>query len=262
MGSWTAAARAARARGGDHRDRLLGVQPRGAAHRRGPLATTLLRRRARPRPASAIRRDAATRSKNASSASIRRSHAYSCAVCDARAPQLAPAARGLPAAAAGRGATAAGVASGIRQLTPSTQKSRLPCASVQTTAAPVAIASSGGSAKPSCTEVWMNTVASQNSSLTARRSASRRSARRPGASSGSIPNRHSSGRGSRQCAPRRERQRQVLQRVRAPEREHHVLAALHVGARAEVSRSIPGGISSASRSSSRSRSRFHEEIVM
>ena len=49
--------------------------------------------------------------------------------------------------------TAGTVGSGIRQLTPSTQKSRLPWASVQTTAPPVAIASSGGSAKPSCREV-------------------------------------------------------------------------------------------------------------
>ncbi len=41
------------------------------------------------------------------------------------------------------------------------------------------------------------------------------------------------GRGARQRLPRRDGQRQVLQRVGAPEREHHVLAARDVGARAE-----------------------------
>ena len=95
-------------------------------------------------------------------------------------------------------ATASGVGSGMRQFSPSTQKSRLPWASVQTTAPPVAIASSGGRQKPSCVEVWTNTVASLNSSLTssslgrldvaARRSSS--------PSSGSMPNSHSSGRGA------------------------------------------------------------------
>ena len=54
----------------------------------------------------------------------------------------------------------------MRQFSPSTQKSRLPCASVQTTAPPVAIDSSGGRQKPSWTEVWTNTVASLSSSLT------------------------------------------------------------------------------------------------
>ena len=62
--------------------------------------------------------------------------------------------------------TASASGSGIRQFSPSRQKSRLPCASVHTTAPPVAIDSSGGSAKPSCVEVCTNTVASLNSSLT------------------------------------------------------------------------------------------------
>ena len=60
-----------------------------------------------------------------------------------------------------------------------------------------------------------------------------------------------------QRAPRVDRQRQVLQRVGAPEREHHVLAPLPPPGRGrKFSRSIPGGISSASRPSSRRRSRF------
>jgi hypothetical protein len=37
---------------------------------------------------------------------------------------------------------------------------------VQTTGAPAAIASSGGSAKPSCRDVWTNTLASFNSTFT------------------------------------------------------------------------------------------------
>ena len=118
--------------------------------------------------------------------------------------------------------------SGIRQFSPSTQKSRLPCASVHTTAPPVAIASSGGRQKPSCVEVCTNTVASLNSSLTSSSlgelDVAHARARWP--SSGSIPNRHSSGRGSGSARHAVDRQRQVLQRVGAPEREHHVVAAL------------------------------------
>jgi len=63
-------------------------------------------------------------------------------------------------------ATAAGVASGIRQFSPSTQKSRLPCASVQTTAPPVAIDSRIGRQNPSCVEVCTNTVAWLSNTLT------------------------------------------------------------------------------------------------
>ena len=74
--------------------------------------------------------------------------------------------RGVPEQPPERAATDSTVGSGIRQLTPSTQKSRLPWASVQTTAPPVAIASSGGRQKPSCVEVWTNTAASLSSSLT------------------------------------------------------------------------------------------------
>ena len=54
----------------------------------------------------------------------------------------------------------------MRQLTPSTQKSMLPWASVQTTAQPAAMASRGGRQKPSCCEVCTNTVASLRRRLT------------------------------------------------------------------------------------------------
>ena len=69
--------------------------------------------------------------------------------------------------------------------------------------APVAIASSGGSAKPSWVEVCTNTVAWLNSSLTRSSSGELHvaSCRARSASSGSIPNRHSSGRG---CASARQ----------------------------------------------------------
>jgi len=63
-------------------------------------------------------------------------------------------------------ATSSTVGSGIRQFSPSTQKSRLPWASVHTTAPPVAIDSSSGSAKPSWVEVSKNTDAWLKSSLT------------------------------------------------------------------------------------------------
>ena len=61
----------------------------------------------------------------------------------------------------------AGVRSaGMRQLCSWRQKSRLPWASVQTTAAPAAIASSTGRQKPSCFEVCSGIVAWLRSSLT------------------------------------------------------------------------------------------------
>ena len=63
-------------------------------------------------------------------------------------------------------ATAAGSGSTIRQFWPSTQKSRLPLASVHTTGAPAAMASSGGRQKPSWIEVCTNTVAWLSSSFT------------------------------------------------------------------------------------------------
>ena len=77
---------------------------------------------------------------------------------DPRASEPLAAARGRRAAAASAAADRArrrARASGSSRHR--TQKSRLPCASVQTTAPPVAIDSSGGSAKPSCVEVCTNT---------------------------------------------------------------------------------------------------------
>ena len=71
----------------------------------------------------------------------------------------ARAARRRRAAARSRRPPRAPSGSGIRQFSPSRQKSRLPWASVHTTAPPVAIDSSGGRQKPSCTEVCTNTVA-------------------------------------------------------------------------------------------------------
>ena len=120
-----------------------------------------------------------------------------------RADPAACAARGRPAAGTRRRSPAPSSGSGIRQFSPSTQKSRLPCASVQTTAQPVAIASSGGSAKPSCVEVWTNTVASLKQLVDLLVAGRRPRSACPlrSASSGSIPNRHSSGRGSGSAAP-------------------------------------------------------------
>ena len=93
-------------------------------------------------------------------------------------------------------ATASGSAAGMRQFSPSRQKSRLPCASVQTTGMPVAIASSTGRQKPSWREVWTNTVAVLSSSLTSA-SLGDTAYRAPSGSpsAGSMPNSHSSGRG-------------------------------------------------------------------
>ena len=107
-----------------------------------------------------------TRSKNAlelaraggSSRSPRRS--------PAPPPTAARAAPDPPSTRATAAATAPGSAAGMRQFSPSRQKSRLPCASVQTTGTPVAIASSTGRQKPSWREVWTNTVAVLSSSLT------------------------------------------------------------------------------------------------
>ena len=111
-------------------------------------------------------RAAATPSKKRSSSSSRRDQSYrrgglAAGRGEARA-QLRVAEHALRSPRRRR----AGSAAGIRQFSPSRQKSRLPCASVQTTGAPVAIASSGGRQKPSCVEVCTNTVAVLNSSLT------------------------------------------------------------------------------------------------
>ncbi len=132
-------------------------------------------------------------------------------------------------------------------------------------AAPVAIASSGGSAKPSCDgglDEDRGVVEELVDLLVAR--ASRRSASpaRP-PSSGSMPNRHSSGPRLRQRAPRGDRQRQVLQRVRAAERQHHVLAGARPPRAGGTCRGrCPAGSARRRVPSSRSRSRFQEEIVM
>ena len=225
--------------------------PRAPRRRRARLATDAQPRRGTAR----ARRSAAPRRTPARSR------------CPpARAARAAP---GRRAGARAPRATASPVGSGIRQFSPSTQKSRLPCASVQTTAPPVAIASSGGSAEALVRrglDEHRRLVEQLVDLLVARatrRSACPRSSRAPARSrTGTAPAR-SAVRALAQRAPRVDRQRQVLQRVGAPEREHHVRrAARRPRAGGSVSRSIPGGISSASSPSSRRRSRFQEEIVM
>ncbi len=135
------------------------------------------------------------------------------------------AARDRRAGAASAPATAAAFASGIRQLTPSTQKSRLPCASVHTTAAPgrhrlqrrqrEALVYGGLDEHGRFAEQLVDLL------VAGRVDVAHAGLRELGLD----PEQAQLGARLGQRAPRGERQRQVLQRVGAPEREHHVLAA-------------------------------------
>ena len=94
---------------------------------------------------------------------------------------------------------------------------------------------------PRGSEVCTNTVASLKSSLTSSSVGALDVAhpRARSASSGSIPNRHSSGRGSGSAA-RRRASAAGSSAGWTPEREHHVGAARHVGSGAEVLEVDPG----------------------
>ncbi len=108
-----------------------------------------------------------------------------------------------------------------------------------------AIASSGGRQKPSCVEVWTNTVASLKSSLTSsslgRVDVARAVLR---AELGLDAEQPQLGPRLAERAPRVDRQRQVLQRVACGPSASSMSSRRATSVeRAEVSRSMPGGIS-------------------
>jgi len=146
------------------------------------------------------------------------------------------------ALAARAAVTAPASGSGIRQFSPSTQKSRLPWASVQTTAPPVAIDSSGGKRKALVhggLDEHGCLVEELVHLLVGGRDDVAYDARLL-ASSGSMPNMHSSGARLGQGAPRRERQRRFFSGVGAPDRQDHVLQARHLLQGTEGAEVIPG----------------------
>ena len=144
------------------RDRLPGVQPSRSTRRRGSLTPAWVRNDVGGGP---ILRGRAISNMNCSSRVDPLGPVVTANGRQARLTQSRAEAR-VGEQPADRRRDRGGVGAGIRQFSPSTQKSRLPWASVQTTAQPVAIASRIGRQKPSCAEVCTNTVASLSSSLT------------------------------------------------------------------------------------------------
>ena len=148
-------------RPGDAGARAVGLQPRGAADRRGSLVVRRRRGRGRVRRQAPAPRPPGTPRGDRS--------ALPRVVLRRAAPpprRAARAARRSPSTRRSRRVTDSTVGSGIRQFSPSQAEVAVAVGVGADDGAPVAIASSGGRQKPSCVDVCTNTVAWLNSSLT------------------------------------------------------------------------------------------------